>query len=75
MGTNCTNPWNEIKMIGLSHSADITRCLCPPILSRNPPSGSQFSSVGNASQNHCLSSRPLSPDNNEAREIGNHSME
>ena len=51
------------KVIGISHSVDIARCLYPPPPPVSHPSCSQFSSVGIASQNGC----PLSQDQSEVR--------
>ena len=76
MGTNCTNKWNGIKVIRLSHSVDIKRFLSPlPSCLRTPHLCSQFSSVGIASQNHCLSHRSPSQDHNKFRQTHIHSME
>ena len=78
MGTYCTNTWNEIKVIALCHSADITRCLGSPPNTPPPPVLQPLiltvSSVLLALQNHCLSPRPPSQDHNEVRQTRNSFM-
>ena len=65
-----------MKVIILSHSVVITKCLCPlSSCLATPHSCGHFSSVGIALQNHCFSPRTLSEDHNKVGQIRIHSME